>query len=442
MYIQLVSNPYFIDSPNLQLFNRDDYKVMYLCQRYISFLTAHQEDCLSEAIIFDKPYQLLRENYSDDELRLHGVFFSGREVAKQLLSCIQKYDYQHQVMDPCCGAGDLLLAYAVKLPPLADPKTTILEWAKILHGNDSNADFVNITKLRLVLLANYILIPSITIQEVISTWEQYTFPFLTVGNALDINTPDIDIVLLNPPYQQIVVNKIYSWGKGKISMAAVFIYEFYYKYPKAIIAAILPDVIRSGSRYIKLRQDLSMFPWKCAQIYGRFDKRTDVDVFTISNNSKISSQNNKDIKKNTETIASYFSVHVGSVVPHRDPIKGPSHFFLTAKNLPSKGEVTSFTETRESLRTFHKGPFLVMRRTSSPTDKVRCATTIINSSEDFFIENHLIVLIPKNGKLETCRAAYNFLVSQQCNVIVNKMIRCRHLTTSAISNLPYIEEKE
>lgn len=75
MYIQLVSNPSFIDSLNLQLFNRDDYKVMYLCQRYISFLTAHQEDCLSEAIIFDKPYQLLRENYSDDELRLHGVFF-------------------------------------------------------------------------------------------------------------------------------------------------------------------------------------------------------------------------------------------------------------------------------------------------------------------------------------------------------------------------------
>lgn len=345
-------------------------------------------------------------------------------------------------MDPCCGAGDLLLAYAVRLPPLADPKTTILEWAKILHANDSNADFVNITKLRLVLLANYILLPKATIQEVISTWEQYTFPFLTVGNALDLYIPDIDIVLLNPPYQQIITNKIYPWGKGKISLAAVFIYEFYHKYPKAIIAAILPDVIRSGSRYIKLRRDLSMFPWKCAQIYGRFDKRTDIDVFIISNNSEISFQNNEDIRKHSETIASYFAVHVGSIVPHRDPMEGQSHFFLTAKNIPSKGEVVSFTETRESLRTPQKGPFLVIRRTSSPTDKVRCATTIINSSDDFFIENHLIVLIPKNGKLETCRAAYNFLVSQQCNAIVNKMIRCRHLTTSVISNLPYIEEKE
>ena len=87
------------------------------------------------------------------------------------------------------------------------------------------------------------------------------------------------------------------------------------------------------------------------------------------------------------------------------------------------------------------GPFVVLRRTSSPSDKIRCSSTIINSGESFLVENHLLLVIPKNGSIKSCRKVHKFFNSANCNNIVNSKIRCRHLTTSVVLNLPYTEEK-
>ncbi|MDI7120349.1 SAM-dependent DNA methyltransferase, partial [Escherichia coli] len=48
------------------------------------------------------------------------------------------------------------------------------------------------------------------------------------------------------------------------------------------ISAILPDVLRSGSRYHHFRDFISSEMKATCEIYGRFNSQTDVDVFILS----------------------------------------------------------------------------------------------------------------------------------------------------------------
>ena len=409
-----------------------------LKNKYIAYLEKHRNKVIADEDLFSKPYQILRENYSDKTLRIDGVFFSSSDIADKLIGMLGAINPLESIIDPCCGIGDLLLAYTKKLPKRNEPEKTIQSWANVIYGNDINKDFVDVAKLRLVMNAFYLSNKKYTIGDCLDSWESYSFPNLTSGSALDKDISEINTVLLNPPFQQGIVKNDYSWGSGKISMAAVFLYELYQKNKHARFAAILPDVIRSGTRYQKFRINLSSFNWSTAKIYGRFDKQTDVDVFLISN-QKLPPVISKHRKSNN-TVSRYFEVHVGSIVPHRDPVAGEEHYYLTAKNTPRAGELKKFEGKIKSLKQAIKGPFLVIKRTSSPSDTVRCATTFINSKKSFYIENHLIVLLPRDKSAETCRKALDFFNSDKCTNLINKTIRCRHLTVSSINNLPYKQE--
>ena len=412
-----------------------------LKDKYLAYLEKHRNDVVSYDALFVKPYQILRENYSDQDLRIDGVFFSGADIADKLISFLGEISPLSKVIDPCCGAGDLLLAYTRQLPKLEKPMETIGSWSEIIYGNDINADLVAVTNLRLVMNAFFECDKQYTIGECIDCWKKFSFPHLTTSNALNLDIKKHHIVLLNPPYQQEKISVKYSWGTGRISMAAVFLYELFKKNSQATFVAILPDVIRSGSRYQRLRTELFPFNWDLSTIYGRFDKQTDVDVFIVSN--KTEQGNNINLAENkTSTISDHFDVHVGTIVPHRDPIIGETHLYLTAKNTPAGQELQKFEETLQAAKKAFKGPFVVVKRTSSPSDKCRCAATVVNCDKYFYIENHLIVLLPKDKRLETCQKVLCFLKSEKCNDIVNSVIRCRHLTVSAIKNLPYSQEKE
>ena len=410
-----------------------------LKNKYIAYLEKHRSSFISDEALFFKPYQILRENYSDKVLRIDGVFFSSLRIADRLIYMLGTLNPLDSVVDPCCGIGDLLLAYTKKLPHESEPEKIIQSWTNLLYGNDINKDFVDVTKLRFVLNAFYLCNKKYTIGDALDSWEGFCFPHLTSGNAMNMDIGGIKTILLNPPFQQEVTNKEYAWSSGKISMAAVFLYELYQKNKAAQFAVILPDVIRSGTRYQKLRNDLSAFNWKKAKVYGRFDKQTDVDVFLITNQSNETTSTG--LKKDIDTMSKFFEVHVGPVVPHRDPMEGKEHYYLTAKNTPRGTELRQFEKKIQSLKQAFKGPFLVIKRTSSPSDTVRCATTFINSKNYFFVENHLIILLPRDKTVETCRKAMIFLNSDECNKLINKAIRCRHLTVSSINNLPFKKEK-
>src|SRR6266702_3142056 len=69
------------------------------------------------------------------------------------MSLAKKLPSATQVVDPACGAGDLLVACARYFPLKADLTETLREWGGRLAGFDVNSAFVEATRYRLALLA-------------------------------------------------------------------------------------------------------------------------------------------------------------------------------------------------------------------------------------------------------------------------------------------------
>ena len=59
------------------------------------------------------------------------------------------------VLDPACGMGDLLLAYAERLPIEATLEETLDAWGRQLAGIEKRADLAAVARARLVALARF-----------------------------------------------------------------------------------------------------------------------------------------------------------------------------------------------------------------------------------------------------------------------------------------------
>jgi hypothetical protein len=313
-------------------------------------------------------------------------------------------------------------------------------------GYDLNPILVKATKIRLLLLAKLVSnnLTSISRFEV-----SKSFKNVIEKNFfnLSIDFQKADIIVCNPPFGSTLASESYKWGTGKIQTAVLFISELLERVPAGQnIFAILPDVLRSGSRYDKWRESIA----KIADIiqiklYGRFDKYTDVDVFLIHFQKKTTNKifNAKwTVISNKEKLGDYFNVSVGSVVPFRLKEVGEDFTYINTKNaVPWKG-LNTLTKKIKFNGKNHHAPFVVIRRTSSPSDRNRAVPTLINEFGNFVIENHLFVLSPKDGKLVTCKLLIKKLKNPKTNTWFNKYIRCRHLTKKSILELPWWSENE
>ena len=83
---------------------------------------------------------------------------------------------------------------------------------------------------------------------------------------------------------------------------------------------------------------------------------------------------------------------------------------------------------------------MVVRRTSRPGDNHRAVASIINVKERVAVENHFLILQPKDLRLVTCKRAAKVLFSAKTTDWLNKVIRCRHLTVSSLMRLPWWDD--
>ncbi len=93
------------------------------------------------------------------------------------------------------------------------------------------------------------------------------------------------------------------------------------------ILAILPDVLRTGSRYEKWRQMIAgKATVHSVEIAGEFDELTEISVFFLD--LEVGKGTGTTIRwahptnTTTETVKDLFDVHVGPVVPFRLDGKG------------------------------------------------------------------------------------------------------------------------
>ncbi|MFC1637606.1 N-6 DNA methylase [Candidatus Margulisiibacteriota bacterium] len=391
-----------------------------------------------------QPSEFLRSNVSLTKLRNSGAFFTGHKLAKRLVLPLKSFVPRgSKIFDPACGSGDLLLAYAKLLPVFDSLEKTLAHWGSILYGYDIHEEFVKTAKLRLVLLAKTRCQKS----QAKTIDLENVFPNIVVKNFLSPETtiPQIDIVLLNPPYTRTTAYKC-DWATGLITSAGIFVSKCIESCPaKTTIHAILPDVLRAGSLYKKWRELISsQAKVESLEIIGKFDAQTDVDVFFLRLYCSAQRLNRVNWnltrrRKSTKRFGNVFSIKIGPVVPFRDKKIGPPRPYIDTKIATPWKIIHPGAIKRKYNKKLYKPPFVVVRRTSGPSDKFRAVASIVSGGRKVAVENHLIILQPRSKSIAICRRALKILKSEETSTWLNRRIRCRHLTTAAISEIPWIE---
>jgi hypothetical protein len=412
----------------------------------VRFQTDERVRLSAEGALDGQPSKALRRLVPLEILREAGVFFTGSELANRTVALISRDLKQgSSVIDPACGAGDLLLACARHLPVLEDMDATMELWGRKLKGSDLHPQLVRATKARLLLLA----LARGTQASYLPNFDE-VFPEIVVNDSLDLQNglAEADCIALNPPYALMPAPDGCTWATGTVSQAAVFVEKCVAESRQGTkIIAILPDVLRTGSRYERWRYRMERLAFPRSVALGEcFDALTDVHVFATEMIVGLSGATRgqrwwKSARSWEAPVASIvedrFEVRVGPVVPHRDPVDGPQLPYLHARGLPKWRSVAAGSEHRRYSGTTFVPPFVVVRRTSRPEDRYRAVGTIITGQGPVAVENHLLVLKPKTGLIADCRELLENLRAPETNVWLNERIRCRHLTVSALRMLPW-----
>lgn len=379
--------------------------------------------------------------YAEDELRSlvnlntrrqYGAFFTNHELAiKVLKSTNFRFKKDVSFYDPCCGAGNLLLAVS----DIFGKKIQENGFVKKVYGTDLHQEFVDAAKLRLSINTLLNDIPLIN----------YDLNIVKADGLVDNKYyKEATHIVTNPPFNLIESEINNEWASGKVSAAAIFIDRIIeHVNVGTSIIAILPDVLRSGTRYEKWRKIVDKKCYvKKINLLGQFDKYADVDVFSLllvkrEKEKKKLSNKSWITSLDTDTIlGDLFDVCVGPVVDNRDPKIGANLPYIISRGLEGWATITQTLMQRQHEGKSFNSPFVVIKRTSRMGDAHRAIATLINIETPVFVDNHLIVIQPKSGTIEDCNYILERLRQQQIDEWINDQIRCRHLTVKVVSKIP------
>ncbi len=361
-----------------------------------------------------------------------------------LFPMLDKVSKDSIFLDPASGVGDLLIQCSKHLPIDSSLTKTLTLWGKKLFGCEIKQEFVKTCKLRLVLAA---IQRGVQIDELSLPDIDLLLPGIKCQSGLDEsdNFSVANYIVINPPFTLVDSPDECQWAQGAVNCAAVFMeYCINNAKPGTNVVAILPEVLRSGSRYSKCRKFVeSKCHFNRIDLCGQFDRWADVDVFVMDSTIK-KKHNSCSVfdwgyphTEESKTVRNFFKISVGSVVPYRDEEKGRWFPFICSHDLPAWETVETIKKHRRFLGRTFKPPFVAVRRTSRPGDKYRAIGTIINNKKLIAVENHLIVLKPKDGSIATCKKLIKLFKAQETNDWLNKRICCRHLTVSSLADLPW-----
>lgn len=380
-----------------------------------------------------------------------GIFFTSEHLAEKVAKRLKNELQQGKsICDPACGAGDLFLACIKYMPQKETIAKTLSYWSSNIFGQDLASDFVRSAQARLVLSSIYR--SSFEKKRILVTNKKSFFQNITINDFFNDSSiiQKADCIVTNPPYGNVDLTGKVSWANGKGQLSALFLDQIIHASKDGQrVVAILPDVLRSGSRYRKWRTFINSNATNLnTETYGKFNNEADVDVFIldfiVSKNCFSKKLTTFDTQGSTKDItpkmSDFFNISVGPVVPHRDEQIGSISPYLDTSTAKLWIEVTPKNKKKYKC-TLKKPPFIALRRTSSPRDKPRLKVSIIKGTESVAVENHLIVMAPKDGKLKTCRKFLRIAKGVEANDWINQKIRCRHLTVSAIREMPIFDLK-
>jgi N-6 DNA Methylase len=406
-----------------------------------------QADERIRAVLDGQPSRELRRLVGLEQQRAAGAFFTASALAERALASLAgTLDSRSIIIDPACGAGDLLISVTTLLGTKGGLISTLKSWGHQLIGRDLQSEFARAAKLRLALAV----LSQQRHRRMLPTFDACrVFPHIRAGCGL--SAPEIfrraSHIVINPPFTTASAPPDCEWANGGVSLAALFMDACVrYANEGTRIVAILPEVLRSGERYRKWRAWLE----HRARIYrtellGQFDRWADIDVFALELVVKRPGQGQPSAWEYPSDpivtcVAHYFDVAVGRVVPYRDPEEGPSYRYIHARILEPWGTDSGTRERRRHLGGGDRPPFVVVRRTSRAGQAHRAVGTTISGDSPVAVENHLLVLHPKDGQFASCHRLMSVLRSPRTDEWFNQRIRCRHLTVTAMRQLPWWPE--
>jgi len=405
-------------------------------------LASSDTNSMKNLVDLDSIDLVLRECLSIEEMREAGSFFTGQALATATASAFQTpITFSSVILDPTCGTGNLLIECSRKLGIESTLSATLKRWGLVLWGFDIHIHFIEATKLRLIVEALTRGVKhDCDLEDALGL-----LPNIRAQDALTVKLADLKHVthsIMNPPFTIGSSPKENYWKDGKVNTAGVILDKYLRLLPNHCdISAILPEVLRSGSRYQDFREFVSSNMIATCNIWGRFNSKTDVDIFILAGRSTKTSQSIswcKQLESCTQ-ISDYFDVRTGPLVAYRDPEEGTAYPYFYAKNCPAWESLTNATDYRSYQGKILTPPFIVVKRTSSPSDRFRASATLINLKEPVAIENHLIVIKPKDRKVNTCKKLLKTLKSPETNEFLNERIRLRHLTVGVMKDIPFIK---
>lgn len=401
-----------------------------------------QPSRLSQIAILDGlPRRRCLELLPPETVQSLGAFFTPSRMARRLTSHVQLSRSKRIVaFDPACGAGDLLLPIAYRLPVLKTVSATLRSWAPQLTGCDVSPEFVAAFRLRLVLLATsrgaVLDGPPIEMGDLLSGI------FVGDGLCAEQSFEAATHVLMNPPFGSVKLRTPLEWRQGSTTAAALFLAKAAKSSkPGAEIAAILPEVLRTGTSYALWRRELSAHLLGMRRrSLGLFSADADIDVFMLRatvSSTRIRRPGKPRPSLRRCTVNDLFSIRVGPVVPHRHRESGPRVAFLHARNAAPWARIKRITERRNFMGTLLAPPFVVIRRTSRPGDPHRAIASLVTGKRPVAVENHLLVASPHCGTIGRCRQLITLLRSAQTSKLLDKTMRCRHLTVRSVSTITW-----
>jgi hypothetical protein len=414
-------------------------------QQLLSDSVMNKPDAYADAILAALDGEAGMELYKRVDLhslRHSGAFFTGSRLSHRAAGVLaSSLTDRSVVLDPACGAGDLLLAVVDCLPVKRSAVATLRDWGRRLLGKDIHGGFVRACKLRLGLKALQAGPPFTGIDS----WILNMLPGISKGSGLrdgEIIRAASHIVV-NPPFSAAQAPKGCNWASGRISLAAYFLMQIVTQAQAGTrVVAILPDVLRSGSRYGQWRHGItSRSIVQSIDTYGRFSSKADVDVFLLELLCRPLVRPDEDWSRtaqhNETAIGHTCEVHVGPVVDYRSLRSGPWTPFLVARGLPAWTIVSDIDTKRKYKGRLFLPPFVAVRRTSRPGDPFRAVATVIAGHRPVAVENHLLIISPKNKSLGTCLALMRSLRTRASSDWLDQRIRCRHLTVGSIQEMPF-----
>ena len=397
-----------------------------------------------QAALDGQAAESLRRLVPLDALRRDGVFLTSSRLAQRAVRhLLPTLDARSVILDPTCGAGDLFLACLEALPAKPSLGLTLRTWEAQLAGRDLHPELLDATRQRL-LLAAVKRFPGRRVSR--RTLEGPFFPNIERGCGLRGRLYESAThLVMNPPFTTTPAPDLCDWSSGQVNSAAIFLeHALRRTRPGTRIAAILPDVLRSGSRYRKWRRLVeTLAQVEHLEIAGQFDRWADVHVFLLTlrvRQSATPSSNGTTTwtcSSEESRLGDRFAVRIGPVVDYRDPHEGGEHPFIHSRDLPRWGTLSRISRTRRFAGRLIAPPFIAVRRTSRPGDAHRAIGTLVLGDSPVAVENHVICLIPHRGGKRSCKTALRTLQKPKSTEWLDQRIRCRHLTVRALADLPW-----